>query len=195
MRLAGEPELILIGCHHDRFALRKATSDRHYLVHDSAHPAFVESLRRVIERERVDLLVPASDRDVRVCSDLRAVIPCRLLLPSPRAIALCQDKYDLAVHLRARGIKVYGATITPFNGNSYYSVNSEACRQRINTWVRTTALSSGKYDAVIDFDKIISDPQHPLRFNPKYDSGDHLHPSDAGYTAMAAGIDLKLFRK
>ncbi|HEY7038447.1 MAG TPA: hypothetical protein VID28_06345 [Methylomirabilota bacterium] len=100
----GDPDLLLIGAHHDRFALKKSAADRHYLVHESTHASFVESLRRVIERERIDLLVPTSDRDVRACSDQRDAIPCRLFLPSPRAIALCQDKYDLAVHLRAHGV-------------------------------------------------------------------------------------------
>jgi carbamoyl-phosphate synthase large subunit len=106
---AGDPDLVLIGAHHDRFTLKKSAADRHYLVHESTHSAFVESLRRVIERERVDLLVPTADRDVRSCSDQRGAIPCRLFLPSPLAIALCQDKYALTMHLRARGV---GAPVT-----------------------------------------------------------------------------------
>ena len=106
---AGDADLTLIGGHHDRFALKKSSADRHYLIHESTHPHFLESLRGVVEREQVDVLIPTSDRDVRRCSDLREEIPCRLFLPSPRVIALCQDKYELTRHLRARGV---GAPIT-----------------------------------------------------------------------------------
>ena len=100
----GDPGLILVGCHHDRFVLKKSTADSNYLVHESTHPLFLESVRRVIERERIDLLIPTSDRDVRVCSDLRGAIPCRVFLPSPPTIALCQDKYELATHLKLHGV-------------------------------------------------------------------------------------------
>jgi carbamoyl-phosphate synthase large subunit len=58
----------------------------------------------VVEREKIDLLIPTSDRDVRMCSDLGGALPCRVFLPSPRTIALCQDKYELATHLRAHGV-------------------------------------------------------------------------------------------
>ena len=63
-------------------------------------------------------------------------------------------------------------------------------REAVNDWIR----SSGVFDGVIDFDKITRDPQNPTHFNPPYDSGDHLHPSDAGYKAMGEGIDLTLLR-
>jgi lysophospholipase L1-like esterase len=87
------------------------------------------------------------------------------------------------------GMKAYGATLTPFEGAFYYSDKGETVREEVNHWIRT----SGTFDAVIDFDKITRDPATPNRFNPEYDSGDHLHPNDAGYKAMADGIDLKLF--
>src|SRR5690606_24151302 len=87
---------------------------------------------------------------------------------------------QIADSAHARGIKVYGATITPFEGNGYYSENSEACRRRINTWVRTTALTSGKYDAVVDFDKIIRNPADTTRILTTYNN-DGLHPNIAGY--------------
>jgi len=89
------------------------------------------------------------------------------------------------------GIKVYGATLTPYGGAGYYSDKGEQVREDVNTWIRT----SGVFDAVIDFDQITRDPQKPTWFNPAYDSGDHLHPKDDGYKAMADGIDLKLFAK
>jgi lysophospholipase L1-like esterase len=91
------------------------------------------------------------------------------------------------VHLK--GLKIYGATLTPFQGAGYYSVAGEAKREAVNQWIRT----SGAFDAVIDFDKVVRDPQNPLHILPAFDSGDHLHPNDAGYAAMADSIDLSLF--
>lgn len=86
-----------------------------------------------------------------------------------------------------RGIIVYGATLTPFETES---PDREAMRQAVNTWIRT----GGAYDGVIDFDRVTRDPSQPNRFLPAYDSGDHLHPSDAGYKAMGESIDLAMFR-
>jgi lysophospholipase L1-like esterase len=91
-----------------------------------------------------------------------------------------------------QGIKVIGCTVTPYTGSDYYHPDaaSEADRQALNTWIRT----SGAFDAVVDFDAVIRDPQHPERMLPAYDSGDHLHPSAAGYKAMADAIPLKVLR-
>ncbi len=88
------------------------------------------------------------------------------------------------------GIKVYGATLTPFEGAKYYTAKGEQMREAVNQWIRT----SGVFDGVIDFDKITRDPQHPHRYNPAYNSGDDLHPNDAGYKAMADGINLAWFK-
>jgi lysophospholipase L1-like esterase len=95
---------------------------------------------------------------------------------------------QIADSARARGIKAYGATLTPFNGNGYYSVNSEACRQRINTWIRSTP----KYDAVIDFDKIVRNPADTSRILATYNN-DGLHPNAAGYALMGNSVDTNLF--
>jgi lysophospholipase L1-like esterase len=97
----------------------------------------------------------------------------------------------LIARAHAKGIKIYGATLTPFAVAEwpYYTPEGEVKRQAVNAWIR----SSGAFDAVIDFDKITRDPAHPTRFLPAYDSGDHLHPSDAGYKAMADAVDLGLF--
>jgi lysophospholipase L1-like esterase len=89
------------------------------------------------------------------------------------------------------GIKAIGATLTPYGGANYYTDKGEQIREAVNDWIRT----SGTFDGVADFDQITRDPANPTRFNPTYDSGDHLHPNDAGYQAMGAGIDLKLFAK
>jgi lysophospholipase L1-like esterase len=102
------------------------------------------------------------------------------------------DKMITDAH--AKGIKVYGATITPFKKNGYYSVNSESARKKVNEWIRT----SGKYDAVIDFDKITRDPADPEimaeAFVPGTNANDHLHLNELGYKTMGESIDPKLFK-
>ncbi len=93
-----------------------------------------------------------------------------------------------------KGIAVYGCTLTPFEnsllGPGFYSPEKEAKREAVNEWIRT----SGAFDAVIDFDKVLRDPEHPLRILPAYDSGDHTDPNDAGYRALANAMNLNLFR-
>lgn len=91
-----------------------------------------------------------------------------------------------------KGLKIFGATLTPFEDTAienYYSIDREAKRQAVNQWIR----SSAKFDAVIDFDATVRDPSHPARMLPAYDSGDHLHPSDAGQTALGETVPLQLF--
>lgn len=97
----------------------------------------------------------------------------------------------LVARAHAKNIKIYGATLTPFGGNNwpYHSAVGEQEREAVNDWIR----SPGAFDGVIDFDKAISDPEHPKQMLAAYDSGDHLHPNSAGYLAMANAIDLKLF--
>ena len=98
---------------------------------------------------------------------------------------------QLIVRAHAQGIRVIGATITPYMGSDYYhpGPRSETDRQAINQWIRT----SGNFDAVLDFDKAMRDPQHPDRLLPAYDCGDHLHPSPAGYRTMGEAVPLSLF--
>jgi lysophospholipase L1-like esterase len=91
----------------------------------------------------------------------------------------------------AKHIRVYGATILPFGGSTYFSPGHEAARTEVNDWIRT----SGKFDAVIDFDAVTRDPAMPTRLAAAADSGDHLHPGVHGYELMAGAIDLKLFAK
>jgi lysophospholipase L1-like esterase len=109
--------------------------------------------------------------------------------PTPNADDLIAGHKQLIARARARGLKVYGATLTPFEGAAYWTAEGEAKRQALNQWIRT----SGAYDAVIDFDQVTRDPTAPTKFLPAYDSGDHLHPGDAGYKAMGEAVDLKLF--
>jgi lysophospholipase L1-like esterase len=94
---------------------------------------------------------------------------------------------------RARGnhLKVFGATLLPGEGEPEFAVQAETARMAINQWIRT----SHAFDGVIDFDSVVRDPEHPARLRSDYDSGDHVHPNDAGYRAMADAIDLNLFGK
>ncbi len=93
----------------------------------------------------------------------------------------------------ARGIKILGGTLMPFENETFlvgaWTPAREAVRQAVNAWIR----EGGAFDAVIDFDKGVRDPEHPARMLPIYDCGDHLHPSDAGYNRMGEIIDLALF--
>jgi len=98
---------------------------------------------------------------------------------------------QIVVRAHAHGLRVYGATITPYVGSDYYhpSAVSEADRQAVNAWIR----DAGHFDSVIDFDKVVLDPQHPDHLLPANDCGDHLHPSPAGYRAMGEAVPLTLF--
>ncbi len=97
---------------------------------------------------------------------------------------------QMARRAHTHGIKFYGATLTPFLPAGYSSPAGEAMREAVNHWIRT----SKELDGFIDFDAVTRDPEHPESYLPAYDSGDHLHPSDAGYKAMGEAVDLKLFR-
>ena len=98
---------------------------------------------------------------------------------------------QMALRAHTHGIKVIGATLTPYVGAGYASPKGEAIRQALNQWIRTTK----ELDGFIDFDKATSDPSNPTVFSSTADSGDHLHPGDGGYKAMGESIDLKLFEK
>jgi lysophospholipase L1-like esterase len=95
---------------------------------------------------------------------------------------------DLIARAHARGVRIFGATLLPYQGAGYYFPPGEAIREAVNAWIRT----SGAFDGIIDFDAVMRDPADPLRLNPGYDSGDHLHPNDAGYRAMADAVNLQM---
>ena len=110
--------------------------------------------------------------------------------PSPSAQDLIAAHKQMIARAHAQGLKIIGATLTPFEGAAYFTPEGEAKRQALNEFIR----NGGMYDGVIDFDRITRDPAAPTKFNSLYDSGDHLHPSDAGYKAMGEAIDLDLFK-
>lgn len=95
----------------------------------------------------------------------------------------------IIIRARARGVQVWGATLLPRGGTTFPAPPSAAAlakREAVNAWIR----ESGSFDVVVDFDRVMRDPARPSHLLPAYDSGDHLHPNDAGYQAMADAIDL-----
>lgn len=115
--------------------------------------------------------------------------------PRPTLEELTAGYVQLIAQARSRGVRVVGATLMPFAGalpgtplSDYYQLDKDALRLQLNAWIR----GSGHFDAVLDFDAWMRDPANPLRLLPAYDSGDHLHPGDAGNRALAEGIDLSL---
>jgi lysophospholipase L1-like esterase len=93
---------------------------------------------------------------------------------------------QIASRAHDRGLRVIGATITPFKGWNSYTAELESVRQNVNAFIRT---GSG-FDAVVDFDAVIRDPADPQRIRPDYDQGDHLHPGDKGFEAMAKAVKI-----
>jgi lysophospholipase L1-like esterase len=97
---------------------------------------------------------------------------------------------QLIARAHARGLRIVGATITPYGGAMYYAAEGETVRQAVNDWIRT----GHEFDGVIDFDAAIRDPNDPTHIKEGFHAGDHLHGSDAGYVAMAAAIQLSLLK-
>ncbi|HUY95183.1 MAG TPA: SGNH/GDSL hydrolase family protein [Terracidiphilus sp.] len=153
----------------------------------------------VLARFDRDVLAPAGVKWVIVfegVNDLGGLARLHEVSPEEHA-ALVQriiGAYrQIVARAHAHGLRVYGATITPYTGSGYYHPGplSEADRQAVNQWIR----APGNFDAVIDFDAVVRDPAHPDRLLPAYDSGDHLHPGPAGYRAMGDSIPLTLFAR
>jgi lysophospholipase L1-like esterase len=124
--------------------------------------------------------------------------PDSILAPhekAPSADAIIDGYKQLIARAHLHGMRIIGATLTPFEDTfkgtpleGYYNPEKEQKRQAVNDWIRT----SGEFDGVIDFDAVAQDPNHPSHILAKFDSGDHLHPQDDGYKAMADSIDLKM---
>jgi lysophospholipase L1-like esterase len=142
------------------------------------------------------------DRDVLAQTGVTHVVVLEgindigLTRPMPTALDLITAHRQLIQRAHAHGLKIYGATLLPFEGSSlsnpsyrYWTPEGEALRQALNEWIRT----SKEYDGVIDFDAVVKDPDQPTRMFPKFASPDMLHPSDAGYEAMGNSVRLALF--
>jgi lysophospholipase L1-like esterase len=110
---------------------------------------------------------------------------------STTAEELIEALSQLVERAHARSIRVLGATLMPMGGLWLHNADTESMRQAVNRWIRT----SGKFDAVVDFDAVTRDPKRPERLRPEFDSGDHIHPNDAGNAAMASAIDASIFAR
>ena len=150
------------------------------------------------------------DRDVLSQPQLRSVIvligindiswPGTAFDPQrrpPELAELVAGYRQLIARAHARGVRVLGATLTPFEGAldgtplaDYFQPHKDALRRQLNAWIR----DSGEFDAVLDFDALLRDPAQPSRLQPAFDSGDHLHPGDAGHRAMAEAVPLPATR-
>lgn len=184
-RLQASPKTRLIG------VVNKGIGGNHLLT-DGLGPNVLARLDR-------DVLAPEAVRWVIVfeaVNDLGGlalngeVTPAEHTALAQSVIAAYQQ---IILRAHAHGLRVYGATITPYTGSGYYHPGplSEADRQAVNQWIRAT----GHFDAVIDFDAVVRDPAHLSQLLPAYDCGDHLHPSPAGYKAMGEAIPLALFAR
>ena len=116
---------------------------------------------------------------------LSAIVPSQAVT----ADQIIQGYRQLIARAHGKDIRILGATLTALEGAHLFTPEVEAKRQALNAFIRT----SGEFDDVIDFDVVTRDPTDPTRLLPSYDSGDHVHPNDAGYKAMADSIDLKVF--
>jgi lysophospholipase L1-like esterase len=148
------------------------------------------------------------DRDVLAQSGVRvlivlegvndlgtATLRSEITMDQHRALVFrIEDSYrQIIERAHSHHIAVYGGTITPFGGSAYYhpSTANEADRQEVNAWIR----EKGHFDGVIDFDRALADPAQLHRLKPEFDSGDHLHPSPAGFQAMADDVPISLLEK
>lgn len=133
------------------------------------------------------------DRDVLGQAGVRTVVVLlgiNDIIKSPRQTdpdAITDGLRAIVHRAHARGLRVVGGTLLPFEGHSGHNPRTEAVRQAVNRTIR----HGGVFDDVVDFDKALRDPYRPTRLLPRYDSGDHLHPSDAGYRAMAYAVNLR----
>ena len=164
---------------------------------------------RILSDRMGDNALARLDRDVLSQPGVRTVVlmmgindigwPDTSLVPAgeaaPSADAVIEGYRQIAARAHGRGLRILGATLTPFEGalsntpiKGYYSPEKEAKRQAINTFVRT----GGVFDGVVDFDAVARDKDNPARLQAAFDSGDHLHPNDAGYKAMGEAVDLAL---
>jgi lysophospholipase L1-like esterase len=159
------------------------------LLHDSLGPNALARLDRDVLAQTgvTHVIVQLGGNDIFTVNPAEEVTVDQII----------QGHKQLIQRAHANGLKIFGCTLTPVEGFlvpgtpiPVFSPSGEVKRQAVNAWIRT----SGEYDAVIDFDRVLSDPNSPSKILALYDSGDHGHPTDAGYQALANAIDLKLFK-
>ncbi|MFI0773433.1 SGNH/GDSL hydrolase family protein [Streptomyces sp. NPDC021212] len=150
---------------------------------------------RVLADGSAESALKRLDRDVLSQAGVRTTILLEGIndikaTPGPTADDLIAGYRQIIARSHARGVCVVGATVMPYEGWREYEAVDETVRQQVNTFIRT----SGEFDAVVDFDQAVRDPAAPTRMLPSYDSGDHLHPNDAGMRVMGDAIALRALR-
>jgi len=155
----------------------------------------------VLSRFDRDVLSQAGVEYVIVCIGVNDIVFPGTFTPANEAVtaeSLIAGYRQLVALAHKRDIRIFSTTIPPFEHATYedgrnrvvYTPEKEVTRQRVNEWLRSTH----EFDAAIDFDAVLRDPNHPARLLPQFDSGDHLHSNDAGYVATANAVPLELFR-
>ncbi len=168
------------------FAVANAGLSGNRVLHENS-PRFGENLQARFER---DVLALSGVSHVILLEGIND-IGMAVMFPGEEVTAaeIIAGYRQIIARVRARGIKIIGATLTPYQGAGYYREEGEQKRQQVNAWIR----GSGEFDGVIDFDDATLDMTHPLQMIPSF-TEDSLHPNDDGYAAMASAIDLSLFR-
>jgi lysophospholipase L1-like esterase len=178
-RLSAAPDL-------PAYAIANAGLSGNRVLHENS-PRFGENLQARLER---DVLALSNVTHVVLLEGIND-IGMAVMFPAEEVSAddIIAGYRQVIARLKARDIKVIGATLTPFEGAGYYREEGERKRQLVNTWIR----NGGEFDAVIDFEDAVMDLTNPLQIISSF-TEDNLHPNDAGYEAMARVIDLNLFR-
>ena len=183
-RLQAEPALPAIGIANQGIAGNR-------ILNDASKPYVGPSALNRFDRDALD---KPGVRWVLLHEGVNDITAARLLAAPADRVTVEQIEAGmrkLAERARARGVKIWAGTLLPFAGTKdFWSADAERDRLALNAWIRT----AGVFDAVVDFDAALRDPADATRLNPAYDSGDHLHPNDAGYRVMAQQVDVRLLR-
>jgi lysophospholipase L1-like esterase len=178
---------------HKNLAVIDAGIGGNRVLHDGEASGNVGFGRNALARFDRDVIAQAGVKYLIILEGINDIGHAGTSAPASEAVTadeLIEGLRQMAERAHEKGIKVIGATLTPFEGAHYYTDEGEKKREAVNEFIR-----SGKaFDGYIDFDKAAADPLTPLKLNGPFDSGDHLHPNDAGYKAMGEAIDLALFK-
>jgi lysophospholipase L1-like esterase len=181
----------------DPIAVLNAGIGGNRILHDGAGPSGPKFGISALARFDRDVLAQPGVKYVIVLEGINDIGQPDVAAPASERVTADEIIFGLGQLIRRahkKDLRIFGGTLTPFEGAAfpgYYTPEREVMRQIVNRWIRATA----PFDAVIDFDAAVRDPNHPTRLLPRYDSGDHIHPNDAGYRAMGEAVDLSVFAR